>query len=32
LYPLTIPDAQFEQALVTLGQALNEAVVPLVAA
>lgn len=32
LYPLTIPEAQFAQALVTLGQALNEAVVPMVAA
>lgn len=32
LYPLTIPEAQFVQALVTLGQALNEAVVPMVAA
>lgn len=31
LYPLTIPEAQFEEALITLGQALNEAGVPVAA-
>lgn len=32
LYPLTIPEAQFEEALVTLGQALSEAGVSVAAA